>query len=240
MARKTTTRRAASAADTAPASSRKRRASAAAPRATNVGTTRSSSAAPPAAVGPHPTPAATPSTAGPLESAADVLGRTLGRTAALVERYLPWARGSDGLALLERDHRLLEGLLKQGVELDEAKHAERRATLALLVRVLTVHEQIEEKVLYPVLKSHPETKDIVLEGYQEHHVADVLVKELQALPPSDERWGAKLKVLQESLEHHIEEEESDMFKTARSVLTGEQLAALGDRMQEMKADLERA
>ena len=140
--------------------------------------------------------------------------------------------------MLERDHRRLEALLKQAVETDPESLDDRRAALAQLGRELVVHEQIEEKVLYPVLKSHAEAKDIVLEGYQEHHVADVLLKELQELPPSDERWGAKLKVLQESLQHHIQEEEGEMFKTARSVLSPEQLEEVGARMAAMQQDLQ--
>jgi len=55
------------------------------------------------------------------------------------------------------------------------------------------------------------------------------------MPPSDERWGAKLTVLKENIEHHIEEEEGDMFKTARSILSEEQLEALGAQMRELKA-----
>ena len=88
-------------------------------------------------------------------------------------------------------------------------------------------------MLYPALKRHSEAKDIVLEGYQEHHVADVLVAELKQMDPADERWGAKFKVLKESLEHHIEEEEGHMFRTARSVLGRDRLEDLGRRMQSM-------
>src|SRR5437868_6648866 len=80
---------------------------------------------------------------------------------------------------------------------------------------LTMHEMIEERVLYPALKAHPQGKDLALEGYQEHHVADLLIKELHDLPKDDERWGAKFKVLKENLDHHIGEEEGPMFRTAR-------------------------
>jgi hemerythrin-like domain-containing protein len=88
------------------------------------------------------------------------------------------------------------------------------------------------------LKPHAEARDIVLEGYQEHHVADLLVKELHQLARDNEQWGAKFKVLKESLEHHIEEEESQMFPAARQVLTREELQALGARMRAMKKDAE--
>ena len=136
--------------------------------------------------------------------------------------------------LLERDHRRLEELLKRGTAARAA--ARRTAILQTITKELTTHELIEEKVLYPVLKSHAEAKDIVLEGYQEHHVADIVLKELQRLPPTDERWGAKLEVLKENIEHHIEEEESEMFKTAREVLSRKRLRELGVLMKTMKAE----
>jgi hemerythrin-like domain-containing protein len=110
--------------------------------------------------------------------------------------------------------------------------------LDTLTRQLNVHELIEEKVLYPALKPHAESRDIVLEGYQEHHIADVLVKELHTLAKDDERWGAKFKVLKESLEHHIDEEESNMFPTAREVLSRDELRQLGVRMRALKAEAE--
>lgn len=137
--------------------------------------------------------------------------------------------------MLEDDHRELEAILKEGVELDETALDQRRALLARLTPLLTTHEAMEEQVLYPALKAHPDAKDIVLEGYQEHHIADVVLKELQALPPSDERWGAKLKVLKESLEHHIEEEEGDMFKKARTAFSQAELDDLGTRMRALKS-----
>jgi hemerythrin-like domain-containing protein len=132
---------------------------------------------------------------------------------------------TDALALLERDHRRFEDLLKQGEETTERARQE-----------LTVHEMIEEKVLYPALKAHPQGRDLALEGYQEHHVADLLVKELHDLAKDDERWGAKFKVLKENLEHHIDEEEGPMFRTARGLFSREELQTLGARMMKMKAE----
>jgi hemerythrin superfamily protein len=169
-----------------------------------------------------------------MNAAAGAIGRALGRTTAAVAKRLPWGGRLDALDLLERDHRRLEELLKTGTAARAV--ARRSAILQVIARELTVHELIEEKVLYPVLKSHAEARDIVLEGYQEHHVADIVLKELQQMPPSDERWGAKLKVLKENLEHHIEEEEGEMFKTARTVLSRNQLQELGTLMQAMKEE----
>jgi hemerythrin-like domain-containing protein len=174
-------------------------------------------------------PAASPSG---LAATAEAIGRTLGRTTAVIAGR--FQRKDDGLTLLERDHRVIEAILKEGVDADEQSDDERRAILARLAKELAAHELMEEKVLYPVLKSHSQARDIVLEGYQEHHVADVVMKELQEMPPSDERWGAKLTVLKENIEHHIEEEEGDMFKLARTLLSEEQLEELGAQMQELR------
>jgi hemerythrin-like domain-containing protein len=74
----------------------------------------------------------------------------------------------------------------------------------------------------------------VLEGYQEHHVVDLIIGELRNLSPSDESWPAKAKVMHESLEHHIEEEEEKMFPKARKELSKEQLEELGRQMQAIK------
>jgi hemerythrin superfamily protein len=139
----------------------------------------------------------------------------------------------DAVKLLEQDHRRFEKLLKEGEKTTTRATKRRREIFSALATEIVAHERKEEKVLYPALKRHHEARDIVLEGYQEHHVADVLVDELKHMPPTDERWGAKFKVLKESLEHHIEEEEGDMFRKARSVLGRDRLEELGRRMQAM-------
>ena len=141
--------------------------------------------------------------------------------------------------MLERDHRRFEDLFKKGEKTTERSVRARKALLQTLKAELQRHELMEEKVLYPALKPHRDARDIVLEGYQEHHVADILVKELQRLPPDDERWGAKFKVLKENIEHHIEEEEGEMFRTARSVLGRDRLEAIGRRMEAITAGRKR-
>ena len=110
--------------------------------------------------------------------------------------------------------------------------------LRTLTTELNIHELIEESLLYPALKPHEEARDIVLEGYEEHHVADLIARELQTLAKSDEKWGAKFKVFKESIEHHIEEEEGKMFRIARAVLSRDELLALGARMRSRRAELE--
>jgi hemerythrin-like domain-containing protein len=158
----------------------------------------------------------------------------------LVAGSMPWSVDeNDPIALLESDHRRFEDLLKQGTDTTARAVKGRTALLDTLTAALNVHELIEEQVLYPALKPHLETRAIVLEGFEEHHVADVIVNELHDLAKDNEQWGAKFKVLQESLEHHIAEEERHMFPNARRVLSRDELQDLGARMRAMKAAAER-
>ena len=179
-----------------------------------------------------------PKPSGLAAAASLVRGAAASAVVAVAER-LPWAKDeNDPIVLLETDHRRFEDLLKKGEETTERAVKGRTQLLKTLTAALNVHELIEEQVLYPALKPHAQARDIVLEGFQEHHVADLLVKELHALAKDDEKWGAKFKVLKESLEHHIEEEESRMFRTARGVLSRDELRDLGARMKALKAEIE--
>ena len=167
-----------------------------------------------------------------------VRGAAAGAMAAVVQR-IPWAKDeNDPFALLETDHRRFERLLKEGEDTSERAVKRRTQLLDSLTAQLNVHELIEEKVLYPALRSHAQARAIVLEGFEEHHVADVIVKELHQLARDDEKWGAKFKVLKENIEHHIEEEEGEMFRTARAVLSREELTDLGARMKALRAEIE--
>jgi hypothetical protein len=163
-------------------------------------------------------------------------GVVAGAVAAVAEQ-MPWgAATTDAIELLETDHRRMQALLKQGEETTARGVKVRTELLDTITRELNAHELIEEKVFYPALQSHPQAKDLVLEGYQEHHVADLLVKELHGLARSDEDWGPKFKVLKENIDHHIEEEEGEMFRTARGIFSREELQQLGALMAKMKAD----
>ena len=180
------------------------------------------------------TPVRTAKPKAPARPVRTAVKGALAKAVAVVTKRLPG--DPDAIALLEADHRRLEELLKQGEETSERAAKSRRELLETITSELNVHELIEEKILYPALKAHPEGRDIVLEGFEEHHVADLLVKELRALRVSAEEWGAKFKVLKENIEHHIQEEEGPMFRTARGVFTREELQAMGAMMRKMKAE----
>jgi hemerythrin-like domain-containing protein len=140
----------------------------------------------------------------------------------------------DGLALLKKDHDSIKKQLKDLEETTSRAVKTRQDLFGRLKLTLTVHEQMEEAVLYPALKQHAEAKDIVLEAYEEHDVVDKVLGDLEATPFDDDSWHAKLKVMSENLHHHIEEEEQDMFDTARQVFDRDVLEQLGEQMQEIK------
>lgn len=174
-----------------------------------------------------------------LATAGVIARGVAGIAVAAVARRLPWAKNeNDPLVLLETDHRRFEKLLKDGEGTTERAIKGRGEILRSLTKELNVHEAIEEQLLYPALRPHAESHDIVLEGIEEHHVADLLVKELHDVAKDNEKWGAKFKVLKESIEHHIQEEERKMFPIARGALGREELRALGARMRALKTELE--
>ena len=140
----------------------------------------------------------------------------------------------DAIALLKADHDKVKDLLTQLESTTERGVKTREELFATIKGELTVHETIEEEIFYPALKEHPKAKDLVLEGYEEHHVVDMVMAELEGLDVSDETWGAKATVMKENVEHHIEEEEQEMFKQARQVFDRDELEELGDRMAERK------
>ena len=140
----------------------------------------------------------------------------------------------DAIAMLKEDHDKVKGLLAQLESTTERGIKTRQELFATIKGELTVHEIIEEEIFYPELKAHPKARDIVLEGYEEHHVVDLLMGELEGLDVSDETWGAKAIVMKENVEHHIEEEEGEMFLKARQVFDRAELVDLGERMAARK------
>jgi hemerythrin superfamily protein len=142
----------------------------------------------------------------------------------------------DALTLLKNDHDKVKGLLADLEETTERGVKTRTELFDRIKSELTVHEIIEEEIFYPTLKQHPKAKDIVLEGYEEHDVVNILLGELSALPVDDETWGAKAKVMKENVEHHIEEEEGEMFRDARQIFDRDELDQLGKAMQDRKTE----
>jgi len=140
----------------------------------------------------------------------------------------------DAISLLKDDHDKVKKMLADGEGTTERAEVGRTELFAKLKEEMLIHERIEEEIFYPALKEHPKAREIVLEGFEEHHVVDEIMGELEAMPVTDEQWGAKFKVMKENIEHHIEEEEGEMFKQARQVFSTDELESLGARMLELK------
>ena len=141
----------------------------------------------------------------------------------------------DVLTLLKEDHDRIKRMLEEGDKTTERGEKTRTELFARLKETLTAHEAMEEEVLYPALKAHPKAKELTLEAYEEHHVVDIVMEELEMTPVSDEQWGAKFTVAKENIEHHIEEEEGEMFRDIRSIFSSAERDQMGARMAEIQS-----
>ena len=141
---------------------------------------------------------------------------------------------NDAIVLLKDDHKQIRKVFKDFQSAGEDATARKGKLVDQMIELLTQHTYIENEVMYPrVRELLPDLEDDVLESYEEHHVADVLVVELSMMKPSDERFDAKTTVLIENVLHHIEEEEQEWFPKVREGLGRKQL-------QELGADMEKA
>jgi hypothetical protein len=141
----------------------------------------------------------------------------------------------DALTLLKQDHDLVKKLLAEGEETTERAAKTRTELFARLKSELTIHEQIEETILYPALRDNPKAEEIAYEAYEEHHVVDTILSELEMTPTDSPEWLAKFTVAKENLEHHIEEEEGEMFTKTRQIFSDDELEEMGRRMAEVKS-----
>ena len=136
----------------------------------------------------------------------------------------------DPYRLLKTDHQTVSELFER---IESARGQAKFAAFKKLKKELDVHAHIEETILYPALEKPEESRDITLEAYEEHKVVKDLLKELAGGKPGDE-WNAKLTVLRENVDHHVDEEEGELFDKAKKVLSDEQAELLGDRMAAAK------
>lgn len=137
--------------------------------------------------------------------------------------------------LLKADHKKVAGILEKLDSTTERGVKTREELFTQLKTELDVHARIEETIFYPELKKADETRDITLEAFEEHRLVKQLLGELEKMSKDREEWTAKFTVLKENVEHHVEEEESDMFPKARKVLSEEQAETLGTKMEEAKS-----
>ncbi len=142
------------------------------------------------------------------------------------------------IELLKQDHATVQSLFKKFAKVKDAKRKEKIVRTA--IEELKIHMAVEEELFYPAVReefSEDEMEELMDEAMEEHHVVKLLIQELDEMGPEDERFNAKFTVLAENIQHHIQEEESEIFpKVKRSDANSEEIGA---RMAEFKQDNEK-
>ena len=145
----------------------------------------------------------------------------------------------EATTLLTNDHEAVKKLFAQFEAAGDSAYRTKKAIFETIRSELLIHMDIEETIFYPTVKAQPveELKDLIRESDEEHHVAKLLLEEISRMEPQDEQYDAKVTVLKENIEHHVEEEEGEMFPGTRKRLGREMLEQLGEEMEERKAAL---
>jgi hemerythrin superfamily protein len=137
----------------------------------------------------------------------------------------------DAITLLKNDHRKVEKIFSE----IEKGNGNRQQLFTELKNELEVHAEIEEQLFYPAVRDAKQTHDIVLESFQEHAQVKKVLADLASTDKKTEDWLAGLKVLMEDVQHHVGEEENELFpKVKDKVLSKEELDDLGVRMEQLK------
>ena len=148
---------------------------------------------------------------------------------------------TDAIALLTADHKTVKGLFKEFEQLTKKDDVdEQKAQLVRQIcNELTVHAQVEEELFYPAVREAIDDDDLMDEADIEHASAKDLIAQLQDLEPGDDHYDARVTVLGEYVDHHVKEEEGEMFPKARKadVNTAELGEEIAERKQELKAEL---
>jgi hemerythrin-like domain-containing protein len=135
---------------------------------------------------------------------------------------------------LRKQHREVESLLKEVLHSHSSR--ERRELVREIGVRLDLHTKLEEELFYPAFRAaagNPKAEEMVLEAYEEHHVVDLVIRDIATVQDvSTPSFDAKMTVLKELIEHHVEGEETEMFPSAEKKLGAERLRALGERMRE--------
>ena len=146
----------------------------------------------------------------------------------------------NAIDLLEQDHVRVKDILGQLSESTERAIKKRTELIARLEMELSIHTRLEEEILYPAFKAAggKEQEVMYYEAKEEHRTVDSLVlPDLKATDPGTPEFSGRVKVVKELLEHHLEEEETEMFPQAKKLLGKAELETLGGQMQALKAQM---
>jgi hemerythrin superfamily protein len=139
----------------------------------------------------------------------------------------------NAIELLKSDHKEASGMMEQ-IELADKGDRSAKELFNQLKQALTLHTQMEEQIFYPALRSFEETQDMVPEALEEHKEVDEILAEMSALSPGNDEFMDKFTELRDAVEHHVEEEENEMFPKAEQALGQTRLQEMGRQMQQMK------
>jgi hemerythrin superfamily protein len=144
----------------------------------------------------------------------------------------------NAIDMLKADHQKVKELFRKYEAAGNRAYQKKKGIAEEVFTEISVHSMLEEELFYPAVKEQTDKdgKDLVAESIEEHHVVATLIEELKALDPKEERFDAKFTVLMENVEHHIEEEEGELFPEAEEVL-GDAIDDLGTQMKERKEQL---
>jgi hemerythrin-like domain-containing protein len=141
----------------------------------------------------------------------------------------------NAITVLKNDHKRVEQLFKKFEKLSDGADSAKQALVKQIIEELSVHASIEEQVFYPASRREvEETEDTVLESLEEHHIVKWTLSELDKMKPSDERYDAKVSVLIESVRHHVEEEEQELFPEVSKKLSRKELNQIGEDLEKAR------
>ncbi|OYO28680.1 hemerythrin domain-containing protein [Janthinobacterium sp. PC23-8] len=141
----------------------------------------------------------------------------------------------NAISLLMKDHKDVKALFAQYQGLSDRSFATKKKLAEQICHQLTVHTQLEEEIFYPAVRRPIHDGDLMDEAVVEHASAKELIAQILAMDPTEDLYDAKLTVLSEQIQHHVKEEEGDMFPKVRK--TGLDLDALGEQMAARKQQL---
>ena len=153
---------------------------------------------------------------------------------------MPRTRAKNAIALLTADHKAVKTLFRQYQKLmsQDAADDDKGAIAELICNELTVHAQVEEEIFYPAARAAIDDDDLLDEAQVEHSTAKDLIAQLKSMEPGDTLYDAKVTVLGEYIDHHVKEEEEEMFPKVRKANLDlvELGSSLAQRKEELKAD----
>jgi hemerythrin-like domain-containing protein len=146
----------------------------------------------------------------------------------------------NAITILKQDHETVRGLLEQLEKTTERAAQKRETLLARIAAEVRAHAKVEEEIFYPAFRdavTKREDRKLYFEAVEEHHVVDLVLPEIEQTDVTAEEFAGKAKVLKDLIEHHAEEEEKEMFPSAKKVLDADELEQLGEQIEQRKQEL---